>query len=196
VRTKLFFIFMICLCSVLYASDAGGGQEEGINPFSGGFADALWTVITFVVLLAALWKIVWKKLLEGLTARADYIQKQITDAERKKADAESVLAQYNDKLADADNQGQKIIESHIKKAQAQSKDITEKARTDIEIIRKKAEIEIEAAKKRAHDELLTRFSGIILDLGSEVIGRNINDEDNQRLIDKALGRLKTEQAND
>jgi len=122
--------------------------------------------------------------------------KQITDAEQKKTDAQTVLAQYNDKLADADNQGKKIIETHIKKAQAQSKDITEKARSDIEIIRKKAEIEIEAAKKRAHDELLVRFSGIILDLGSEIIGRNINDDDNQRLVDEALGRLKTEQTKD
>ena len=180
---------------MLYASDPASGQE-GISPFCGSFADALWAVITFVVLLAALWKLVWKKLLEGLAAREDYIQKQITDAEQKKTDAEAVLAQYNDKLADSDNQGKKIIEAHIKKAQAQSKDITEKARGDIDIIRKKAEIEIESAKKRAHDELLARFSGIILDLGSEVVGRNINDKDNQRLIDEALSRLKTEQAKD
>ena len=194
-RIKPIFIFVLCLCSLLYASETGGG-EEGISPFSGSWADALWTVITFVVLFFALWKLVWKKMLEGLTARADYIQKQITDAEEKKADAEAVLAQYNEKLADADNQGKNIIAEHIKKAQAQSKDITEKARSDIDIIRKKAEIEIESAKKRAHDELLARFSGIILDLGSEVVGRNINDEDNQRLIDEALSRLKTEQAKD
>lgn len=180
---------------MLYASEPASGQE-GISPFSGSFADALWAVITFVVLLAALWKLVWKKLLEGLAARADYIQKQITDAEQKKTDAQALLDQYNEKLADADNQGKKIIETHIKKAQAQSKDITEKARSDIEIIRKKAEIEIEASKSRAHDELLTRFSDIILDLGSEIIGRNINDDDNQRLVDEALGRLKTEQAKD
>ena len=194
-RIKPIFIFVVCLCSLLYASETGG-SEETFSPFSGSFADALWTVITFVVLLYALWKLVWKKMLEGLTARAEYIQKQITDAEGKKADAEAVLAQYNEKLADADNQGQKIIETHLKKAQAQSKDITEKARSDIDIIRKKAEIEIESAKKRAHDELLARFSGIILDLGSEVVGRNINDKDNQRLIDEALSRLKTEQAKD
>jgi len=195
VRIKPIFIFAVCLCSLLYASETGGVGET-ISPFSGGFADALWTVITFVVLLAALWRLVWKKMLEGLTARADYIQKQITDAEEKKADAEAVLDQYNEKLADADNQGKKIIAAHIEKAQAQGKDITEKARNDIDIIRKKAEIEIESAKKRAHDELLARFSDIILDLGSEVVGRNINDEDNQRLVDEALSRLKTEQAND
>ena len=194
-RIKPIFIFVVCLCSLLYASETGGG-EETFSPFIGSFADALWTVITFVVLLYALWKLVWKRMLEGLTARAEYIQKQITDAEEKKADAEAVLAQYNEKLTDADNQGKKIIETHIKKAQAQSKDITEKARSDIDIIRKKAEIEIESAKKRAHDELLARFSGIILDLGSEVVGRNINDEDNQRLVDEALSRLKIEQAND
>lgn len=186
---------MVCICSLLYASETGGA-EETFSPFSGSWADALWAVITFVVLLFALWKLVWKKMLEGLTARADYIQKQITDAEQKKADAEAVLARYNEKLADADNQGKKIVETHIKKAQDQSKDITEKARSDIDIIRKKAEIEIESAKKRAHDELLARFSGIILDLGSEVVGRNISDDDNQRLIDEALSRLKTEQAKD
>lgn len=194
-RIKPIFIFVVCLCSLLYASETAAG-EEIFSPFSGSWADALWAVITFIILLAALWKLVWKKMLESLTARADYIQKQITDAEEKKVEAEAVLAQYNEKLADADNQGKKIIETHIKKAQAQSKDITEKARSDIDIIRKKAAIEIESAKKRAHDELLARFSGIILDLGSEVVGRNISDEDNQRMIDEALSRLKTEHAKD
>ena len=119
-RIKPIFIFVVCLCSRLYGSEAIG--EEGFSPFSGSWADALWTVITFLVLLAALWKLVWKKMLEGLTSRADYIEKQIADAEQKKADAETVLAQDKDKLADADSQSQKIIDVKIKKAQAQSKD--------------------------------------------------------------------------
>lgn len=192
-RIKLLLIsgIVLCLCPMVYAEGPLHTEEE-LSLFSGGWADAIWTVITFVVLLVALRKLVWKKMLEGLNARADYIQNQVTDAEKKKSEAESVLAQYQDKLAGVGEEGKKIIEAHTKKARQESKEITAKARKDIEIIRQKAELEIETAKKRAHEDLLDSSSRVVLELGAEILARNITSKDNQRLIDQAVQRLKTE----
>ena len=156
------------------------------------FADALWTVITFVVLLLALWKLVWKKVVEGLNSRTEYIEKQISDAEQTRKEADRILAEYRSKLASVEDEGKRIIESHLKKARQQGRDVLTKAKDDMEAMRLKVEADIARARRRAEDELLVHSGEIVLKLGREILSRNISDEDNQRLIDQAIERLRIE----
>jgi len=187
-------LLMLCLCSSAPGSEAVA-QEHEAGPFSGALADSIWTVIAFVVLLAALWKLAWKPMLAGLNARQEYIEKQISDAEDTKKDANKILADYNAKLADVEYDGKKIIAEHVKRAEKESKEIIAKARNDIESMKLKAETDLERQRNEAQAQLWVQAGEIVLKLGQDVLGKTVDDNDNQKLIDQAIKRLSYEESN-
>jgi F-type H+-transporting ATPase subunit b len=177
--------------------DAHGqeGQEESFSLLTGHFSEAIWTVVSFCLLLIVLWRLAWKPLLTALQSREEYIQKQIKDAEKVKVDAQDVLKGYRDKLAEAEQEGRAIVSRHVKQAEQDAHDLTEKARNDIEAMKLKLETDIQRAQREAQKELLEQSADIILNLGREILGRSINTDDNQRLIDEAIARMEVEREN-
>jgi F-type H+-transporting ATPase subunit b len=194
-QNRLFCILLVMpyVCAAALGAPAQAEAEE-LSPFSGTFGDAVWTVIAFLVLLVVLWKWAWKPVLAGLNARQDHIEKQITDAEQTRKEAELVLAEYRTKLEHAESEGKGIIASHVTKAQQEAKEIVTGAREKTEALILKAEADIKRAHSEAQAELFDEAGEMVLRLGREILGRAISDEDNQKLISEAVARLKQEES--
>ena len=196
-QSKAFCILLVilCVCAAAFGAEAQA-EDEGLSPFSGSFADAVWTVIAFVVLLVVLWKLAWKPMLAALNARQEHIEKQISGAEKTRKEAGQVLAEYKAKLENAENEGKQIIAARVKKAEQEASQVMDDAREKMEAMKIKAEADIERARNEAKAELFNQAGEMVLRLGQEVLGRVINDEDNQKLIDQAVKRLKQEELKD
>ncbi len=180
-----------------YGDEDGDAAGDGSpSVFTGHWAESLWTVVSFCVLLFVLWKLAWKPLLAALQSRQEHIQGQVDEAGKIRKDAEEVLGQYRGKLSAAETEGRAIIEQHIKDAQKQSAELIAGSREDIEAMRLRLETDIERARRVAQKELLAQSGQIILNLGREILGRNIDTEDNQRFIDDAIQRLEQENQRD
>jgi F-type H+-transporting ATPase subunit b len=195
-QSDLFCVLLVVVCvgAAAFGADAPAEAAVELSPFSGGFGDALWTIITFVVLLVVLWKLAWKPILAALNARQEHIEKQITDADETHKEAECVLAQYRKKLEDADSEGKGIIATHVNKAQQEAKEIVGGAKEQTEAMKLKAEADIERAGKTARAELFDQAGELVLRLGEEILGRAVSDEDNQRFTGEAVARLKKEES--
>ena len=111
IRGKIAVLWMIFFVTLpVIASEEAVAEEHGTpSVFEGYYGEAIWTLVWFFVLLVVLWKFAWKPLLAGLTGRQEYIEKQISDAEKTRAEAKKVLEEYGAKLADAERQGRDII---------------------------------------------------------------------------------------
>ena len=193
-QSKRFCVLLAMLCMSLPAFGSETVPEENPpGPFSGGFADSVWTVIAFVILLLALWKLAWKPMLAGLNARQEHIEKQISDAEDTKKNADKVLTDYNAKLDDVEHEGKRIIAEHVKKAENQGKEKITKADNKIEAMKLKAETDLERQRSEAQAQLWVQAGQIILKLGQDVLGKTIDEADNQKLIDQAVERLSQEE---
>ena len=194
-QSELFCILLVVVCvgAAAFGADAQAEADVELSPFSGGFGDALWTIIAFVVLLAVLWKLAWKPILAALNARQEHIEKQITDADEIRKEAELVLAQYRKKLEGAESEGKGIIASHVNKAEQEAKEIVSGAKEQTEAMKLKAEADIERARKTARAELFDQAGEMVLRLGQEILGRAVSDEDNQRFTGEAVSRLKREE---
>ncbi len=83
----------------------------------------IWTVISFALLLAVLWKVGYKPLADIIKKREDSIRGSIDEAERVRVDAEKLLENYKQQLAEARKESHEIIE--------QGKKIAENVKTDI-----------------------------------------------------------------
>lgn len=194
-RVVCILLMMLCLCAAAFGAETVD-EEQVLSPFSGNLADALCTVITFLLSLVLLWKLAWKRVLAALNEREGHIEKQISDAEKTRKEAGQVLAEYKAKLENAENEGKQIIATNVKRAQQEAKEVIAKAEEKMEAMKLKLEADIERARTEAKAQLFNEAGEMVLRLGQEVLGRTINDEDNQKLIDQAVKRLKQEELKD
>ena len=192
VRFLCILLLMLFLCAGAFGAEGEGEQAEH-SPFSGNFADAIWAVIAFVVLLLVLRKLVWKQILAGINGRAEYIEKQISDAEETHNQAKRTLEEYSSKLAGVEKEGARIISKRTKEAERLANEVANRAKAQADAIRAKAELDIERARSEAQTELLVSAGDVVLKLGEEILGRSMSEEDNQGLVTQAIERLKAEE---
>jgi len=189
IRVLLILFMAAGLCGAALGADAGVAEEE-LDPFSGTWADAVWTVLSFFALLLVLWRLAWKPILVGLTARQEFIEKQLKDAEGTHEEARQVLSKYQDKLANADREGKGIIDARRKEGEKEGDRIVGEARKEADAMRVRLQMDLERARKQAEAELLDEAGGIVLKLGEEILGRTLQDEDHEKMINQAIERLK------
>jgi len=183
-KIALFCIVVIPLfCGIAWAQHAPEGEAAEPSLFSGTFGDALWTVIAFVVLLIVLGKVAWRPLLNGLNARQGHIEQQLKSAEDSRVKAEHMLE-------DSKHQGLTVVREATEQAQRHQQQMAEKTREETLTIRRRAHEEIESARATAMDDLWKQTGDIVLHVGSEVLGRALTAQDNQRLIDEAVARIR------
>lgn len=180
-------IILLCTVVLVAAPSAAGAEtsseSDGAGIFSGTFADALWTVVAFVVLLAVLGKFAWKPLLASLNARQNHIARELKSAEDSRLQAEHMLEDYK-------QQGLRVVQQATEQAQRQQQQAAEKTREEVRAIRQRAQEEIDSAQAAAVDDLWQQAGDIILRVGGEVIGRALTHQDNQRLIDEAVDHIR------
>jgi F-type H+-transporting ATPase subunit b len=185
-------IFFVAIPAV--ASEEMVAEEHGTpSVFEGYYGEAIWTLVWFFVLLFVLWKFAWKPMLAGLTSRTEHIEKQISDAEKTRAEAKKVLEEYGAKLADAERQGRDIITVRTKEAEKQAKEVQQKAQQELEQKKVRAEADLQRERSEAEDELWEQAGDIVRQLGKEVFGKTLDRDDHQKLIDEAIARLKEQQ---
>jgi F-type H+-transporting ATPase subunit b len=182
-------LVVLMTCCAVAANEAAAPAESATGPsvFDGSWADALWTVVAFTVLVAVLGRFAWKPLLKGLKEREDHINKQVTEAEGKHREAERLLEEH--KL-----QGQAILEYVAEEAQKLEREMIEKARAEAAVIKDKAQSNIEHAQAAAARQLWEQAGDMLLALGKEVLGKAMTGQDNQRLIEEAVEKLRDEES--
>ena len=145
-----------------------------------------WTVITFLLLLVVLKKIAWGPILTALEARESEIKDALNAAEKAREEAERVSSDYEESIRKAQSESQQII--------AEAKSAGEKVRSEIEKaanvkadeIVDKAKILIDAERVKAINEIKTVAVEISMSAASKLIEKNLDSEDNRKLVKEAL----------
>ena len=165
--------------------------QEGLLKVDPGLL--LWTIITFVVLLLILWKTAWKPIVEALDARAEKVRSDIDQADKSRQEAEKVLAEHKELMSNAKGESAKIISQGREEAEKVRSEIIEKAQGDAKEMAERAKREISMAKEAALAELKGEIVTISTDIASKVIGKNLNPEDQNALVEEALNKIGTVQ---
>jgi F-type H+-transporting ATPase subunit b len=186
-RLKTTVVVLLVLSASACALASGGEaavEEQGI--FSGTFADSLWTLIAFVLLLVILTKVAWKPLVKQLQARQDYIKQQIDAADVSRKNAEALLDQYK-------QQGIEIVNKLTSQAQLLEKEMIGKAGDEIAQMKRRAQADIEYSRIAASQQMWQEAEDMLLALSGEIVGRAVTHEDNLRLLYESIEKLKREQ---
>ena len=150
----------------------------------------IWTIITFLVLLALLSKFAWKPLLAALQARQDRIVQSLDDAKRAQEEMERVKREAAEIVRQAHAEAATIVSASRGDAERVREETKQKARAEAAAIVAAAERQIESETVRARDDVRREAVELAVAIASKLIRRNISVEDNRVMIDEMIGSLR------
>jgi F-type H+-transporting ATPase subunit b len=170
-----------------HKEDEGGG---GTMSFKTDLA--LWSLITFLVFVFVLKAFAWGPLVEGLDKRELNFRTQLAEAEAARMQAEKMLQEHAAKLESVQDEVKAIIDEAKQDAEHTKNDIIEQAQKEAKLTQERAIHEIERSRDAALKELFDTMSSQVASATEHVIGRSLNDDDRNRLIDEALSQFSAQ----
>ena len=150
----------------------------------------IWTILTFVVLVALLAKFAWRPLLKALESRQEAIKKSLDDAEKAKQE----LARLQQESARMMDQARVEAEAILAKTRSDAERLREetkaKAKEEADTIIRNAEQQIQLQTRQALQDIRNEVADLSVMIASKLLERNLAKEDNDRLIDETLKQIE------
>lgn len=143
----------------------------------------IFQLINLLILVAAFKKFLFKPVCAILEKRRAEIEGHYHQAEEAEQTAKAMKKSYEERMAGAREEADRVIRTATESANALSADIVDDARTQADQIRLRAKSEIEMERRKAFDEVKWELSGIALDIASQVIDREVSEKDHEAFID-------------
>ena len=177
-----------------HAGTADTGHAESSNPLLNPDPGlAIWTVITFVILLVILRKLAWGPMLEALDAREKAIRDSLAEAEKARAEASTSIEQQQKLLDDARRDAQDLLATSRTDAERAREESLAKARAEGERIIASGKQAIEQEKRAALAELRTAAVDIAVEASSKLLRKRIDDAASKELVATYIQELSEEQ---
>jgi F-type H+-transporting ATPase subunit b len=150
----------------------------------------IWTILTFLVLLALLAKFAWRPLLQALEGRQEAIRKSLDDAQQAKQDLERLHRESAEIIRHARIEAESIITQSRTDAGRVREEMRQKAKGEADGIVKNAERQIQLETARALQQIRHEAVDLSVMIASKLLQRNLSKEDNERLIEEALRQVE------
>ncbi|MDO4570036.1 MAG: F0F1 ATP synthase subunit B [Planctomycetia bacterium] len=185
------FLAMGVIATDVFASDHGGAPGVNpLNPLDSLCRDtALWTLVTFLIVLTLLWKFAWGPIMEGLDKREKYVFDQRSDAEKANEEAKALLEQYKAQLAQAKAEIQQMQDSAKAASEHACSVMMEKVKADIQAEKRAAQQEIASATTQAQKELAAQSADLAVQLAGNILKQKLDPKAHRQLIDQAVARF-------
>ena len=163
------------------------GQFEaflGVNPWT-----ALFTLLNFIALFLVLKKFLWGPVMKMIADRQQEIDGMYADADAAKTQAQQLCTEYEDKLAQAKQTGDRIVKEATARGQQRQEEILRQANADADAILRKAEADIAREKKKAIDDARSEIAGLAVDIAEKVVGHSLESAQQGALVDQFIAEL-------
>ncbi|MGD0517033.1 MAG: F0F1 ATP synthase subunit B [Thermoguttaceae bacterium] len=170
---------------------ASAEDTAGINPIPMSWQQVkgdltIWTAVVFLVVMAILWYFAWGPLAEGLDKREQHIADQIAQANEANQKGKDLLAGYEKKLADAQDEVRAILEKGRRDAEQVGRAMLDKAKADAKAEGERMLKQIDAATTGAIKELADRSAALAVELAGKIVHARLNPKDHAKLIEQAV----------
>ena len=149
----------------------------------------IWTLLLFVISMYILAKLAFPRISEALDRRQKAIDDSIDVAERTRRDADELLAQYRERLKEARQQAEDIVQRARHAAEVRERDAQAESQTRREQMMEQTRREIEAETRRAIDEIRREVADLTVLATEKVTRKTLTADDQRRLVQDALREL-------
>jgi F-type H+-transporting ATPase subunit b len=183
-------IASVCLMLVpalLFAAE-GGEHGEG-----GGLISLDKSLIiqmfNFLILLAILYRLLYKPLLAKMEERSAAIKTSLEAAEAARAAAAKQQEENAERLRAAYAEAQSIRAAALKEAADEQRKLVEAARREAQQLVESAKAQTDADIRRAREELRREVSDLAIAVAEKLVRKSLHDEEHRRVVDDAIARI-------
>jgi F-type H+-transporting ATPase subunit b len=149
----------------------------------------IWTLLVFGVTMLLLSRMAFPRISEALERRRKAIEESIDTAERTRAEADQILAEYRERLKEARVQAEEIVQRARHAAETHERESKERGQEMLAEAAKRAERDIEAATRRALDDIRKEVADLTITATEKVTRKTLREDDQKRLVEEALREL-------
>ncbi len=149
----------------------------------------VWTLILFGLSMIILWKLAFPRISEALDRRQRAIEDSIDAAERTRQEADQLLGEYRERLREARQQADEIVDRARKAAEVHERMAQEEAQTRREQLMEQTRRDIESETRRAIQEIRREVADLTVLATEKVTRKTLTPDDQRRLVQDALSEL-------
>lgn len=149
----------------------------------------IWTWITFFLVLGLLYKLALKPMLSAINNREDQIRGDIDSAKKQRDEAEALLNQHKELIANAESEAQKIVKENQQLAEKTKQSIINEARRESEKILENAKQEIERQKESALLSLRAEVADLAIGAAEKIIIQKLDKKEHDNVINEYIDSM-------
>ena len=150
---------------------------------------ALFILLNTVTMFLVLKRFLFQPVLKMIKDRQDEIDQMYSEADKAKASADALQAEYQEKLAVAADTSERIVKEAMARGQSREDEIIRQANASAAAIMDKAAADIAQEKKKAINDAKDEISGMAMAIAEKVVGRELKAEDQDKLFDEFIIEL-------
>jgi F-type H+-transporting ATPase subunit b len=151
-----------------------------------------WTLVTFAILFLLLKKFVWGPILDAVERREQSLQEMFDNAEKARTEAKGLFERYQEQLARAGEEVNKLIEEGKSRARHSAEEILQRARRESDELVERAKSEIDRERRKAVDEIRDQVVELSLRAAECLIQKTLDDQEHRNLIQQAISEIDAE----
>jgi F-type H+-transporting ATPase subunit b len=153
------------------------------------FWTALFTLLNFLAVFFVGKRFLWGPVTKMVQERQKEIDDMYSEADTARASAKAMEEEYQGKLSDARATSEQIVRDAVSRGQAREEEIIRQANAEASAMMDKAVADIALEKKKAINDAKDEIAGIALEIAGKVVGRQLSDADQTKLVDQFIDEL-------
>jgi F-type H+-transporting ATPase subunit b len=149
----------------------------------------IWVLVVFLICLYCLKRWVFPLIGQALDSRAQTISGEIDAAENLRKEADRVLEEYRERLAEARKQADEIVSRAHAAGEAQHRETIEAARAERERLLEQTRRDVQSETSRAISEIREEVAKLTVMATEKVTRKTLTADDHKRLVEDALSEL-------
>ncbi len=169
-------------------------QSGSQNPLLPNLTELIIGAVSFFIVFGALAKVLLPRIQKTLEERTDKIEGGIQRADEAQAQANRLLEQYKEQLAEARHEAARLREEAREEGARIIAEMREQGQAQKQRLVDSAQAQIEADRQQAINALRTEVGTLAVELASRVVGESLENEARQRrVVERFLEDLEGQQ---
>jgi F-type H+-transporting ATPase subunit b len=149
----------------------------------------IWTIVCFLIALFVLKRFAFGPIQKLIDERRDRIRRALEEADEARAEARNLLEEHRKLIGQARGEAEEILSEARQVGQAMQARAKEETEADRQRRLEETKRQIDAETRRALEQIRAEVAELSLAAAEKVTRKSLDDSDQRRLIDEAIGEL-------
>ena len=149
----------------------------------------IWTIVCFLVALFVLKRYAFAPIQKLIDERRDRIRRALDEADEARDEARTLLEEHRKLIGQARSEAEEILSEAREVSKAMQQRVKDETEADRQRRLEETKRQIEAETRRALEAIRAEVAELSLVAAEKVTRKSLDDKDQRRLIDEAIGEL-------